>query len=75
MALDFGAGLIRHEATVDRDGIEWSHDVVRQLGVGQLSLTGTLIAAECCFNVFHVTTTINYNEGMQISATNTPVHG
>lgn len=30
--LDSGAGLIRHEVNVDYNGVEWSDDVVCQMG-------------------------------------------
>ena len=51
VTLDFGAGLIRHAATVDADGIEWSHGVLHQLEASQLeasqlSSTGTFVGRE-----------------------------
>ena len=47
MALDFVAGLIRHEAKVEYDGFEWSNDTVGQGGVAQSFVAGTFAATSC----------------------------
>ncbi|PWA86498.1 hypothetical protein CTI12_AA139830 [Artemisia annua] len=40
VTLDFGAGLFRHEATVDYDGVECCDHVVRQVGAAWLCPPG-----------------------------------
>lgn len=45
--LDFGAGLIWHEATVDHDVVECPEDVLGQVGAGELCTAGTFILAKC----------------------------
>lgn len=47
VTLDFGAGLIRHEATVDYDGVECCEDVVCQLGAARSCLPGRFMIAKC----------------------------
>ena len=47
MTLDFRAGLIRHEATVEYDGFESSDDTVGRVGVAQSSVAGTFDATGC----------------------------
>ena len=47
MAFIFGAGLIRHEATGDHDGVECCEDVLGELGAGESCPTGSFILAKC----------------------------
>ena len=54
VTLDFAAGLIRHAAIVDEDGVEWSDEVVRQLRDARLSSSGMFIAHDSWFYILHV---------------------
>ncbi|PWA54133.1 hypothetical protein CTI12_AA438510 [Artemisia annua] len=59
VTLDFGAGLIRHEATVDYDGLQWCDDIVRQVGVAQSSAPGRFSTGNSYVWPFYVITVVN----------------
>ena len=61
VTLDFAAGLIRHAATVDDDGAEWSHEVVQQLGVARSSSSGRFFGQDSWFYIIGIIIIITNN--------------
>lgn len=74
LLLDFGAGIIRHEAFADYDGIEFADDVSDRPRIGHLRSTGIAVVKIFALPPFFICRMVNLIASVHLLDTTARAH-